>query len=60
MDCAAFCNEDGKREQLPFNSAATAAWMDAVRRCGARLPPEAMLLGPVAVLFGDREFMSSL
>jgi hypothetical protein len=60
--CVAFCNEDGKRLQLPLNIAATALWQGALERTPKRLagPLRDRLVGNVVVLFGDREFMESL
>lgn len=65
MNCAAFCNEDGKLDHLPINESATDAWERALVRLGGTLRDETgrpldVLVGPIAVLFGDREFMSKL
>lgn len=65
LNCVAFCNEQGKFEYLPINDRATATWELALKRHGQKLRDEhdAMmdfLVGPVIVLFGDREFMASL
>ena len=35
--CVAFCNEDGKRLELPVNWLATGMWHDALVRKGSRL-----------------------
>jgi hypothetical protein len=36
MPCVAFCNEDGKRLDLPVNWLATGLWHDALLRKGSR------------------------
>jgi hypothetical protein len=62
MDCRAFCDEDGKRKDLPHNQVATDLWQQALQRQGRSLgrPPMDVLVGPIAVVFGDREFMAAL
>lgn len=57
--CVAFCDEDGKRKQLPFNSVANVLWVRAVERRGIRLRGD-YLVGSIAVVYGDDKFMSSL
>jgi hypothetical protein len=60
MDCVALCDEDGKRKELSPNSVATALWDHAMHRsAGCGCAPD-FLVGKVAVIFGDREFMSEL
>jgi hypothetical protein len=67
MNCVAFCDEDGKRKGMPQNQIATAFWEHSLKRKGRSLSampsftggPD-FLVGPIAVLFGDREFMGSL
>jgi hypothetical protein len=67
MDCVAFCDEDGKLKNLPHNQIATDLWEQSLRRRGAslttphpfRAEPD-YLVGPIAVVFGDREFMETL
>jgi len=54
--CVAFCDEDGKRKQLPVNRIATAAWWKQL----AVNPGGDVLVGDVAVVFGDAEFMEQL
>ncbi len=66
LDCAAFANEEGKLEHLALNRRATITWALALRRKGIDLynkdgsTPKDWLVGPVAVVFGDREFMREL
>jgi hypothetical protein len=61
MDCAAFCNEEGKlpkanRGPLPPNLHAQAAWEKAV---GHPIHND-FLVGPIAIVCGDRELMRAL
>ena len=66
MDCVALCNANGTLKSLAMNNLATIAWKEALRRStDTRLSrsdpmPTDALVGPVAVLFGDREFMDAL
>jgi hypothetical protein len=60
MDCIAFCDEEGKLKQAPFNEDATSAWEQSVRRITGNIDIEDHLRGTVVVLFGDREFMASM
>jgi len=66
MTCVAFCNEYGKLDKLPVNEPATLCWERALRRQGLNLlddktnTPKDWLVGNIAVLFGDREFMEAL
>jgi hypothetical protein len=58
--CVAFCDEDGKRKELPFNANATTMWDGAMRHaCGVGCAPD-FLVGQIAVVFGDAEFMETL
>jgi hypothetical protein len=57
--CVAFCDERGKLEGLPTNERATAAWADALERCGAQLRHD-FLVGPVLIVIGDEDFMAAL
>src|SRR5262245_34149875 len=59
-DCVAFCDEDGKRKQLPYNPVAQARWEQAMRRAVGCGPNPDYLVGQIAVLFGDHEFMEAL
>jgi hypothetical protein len=59
-NCVAFCDEEGKLKQFDHNPEATIRWDQAMRRavgCGCR--PD-YLVGQIAVVFGDREFMEAL
>ena len=72
--CVAFCNEEGKLKEMPFNNRATVLWDRALRRNytedGKPLYPNGLLrpdgnpgdvlVGPIVVLFGDDEFMDEL
>jgi hypothetical protein len=66
LNCVAFCNEEGKLDHLPVNEGATMQWERALKRTGHSLRddktriPKDWLVGNIAVLFGDREFMGSL
>jgi hypothetical protein len=62
--CVAFADEDGKRKELPYNGVAHICWDAALRRLtgASRRSPSApdYLVGPIAVLFGDDEWMAEL
>ena len=66
MDCFALCNANGKHKGLEMNDLATIAWKEALRRAidaglwRSEVMPTDPLVGSVAVLFGDREFMDAL
>jgi hypothetical protein len=60
MDCVAFCDEDGKRKELPINHQATEFWRVALERRGLRMPIADQLCGDIAIIFGDKEFMATL
>jgi hypothetical protein len=62
VPCHVFCNEDGKRLQLPHNAVATALWLQAIAAdYGHRGTPQGdYLVGPVAIVTGDAEFMDAL
>lgn len=53
--CVAFCNEEGKLNQLPFNHAATSAWAWAAGSIS-----NDVLVGNVIIIQGDDEFMEAL
>lgn len=52
--CVAFCNEEGKLENRPYNTIATQHWYHAMRRAS-----NDYLVGSVIILYGDDEFMRS-
>jgi len=52
--CVAFCDEDGRRKQLPPNAAATKLW---AAQCAWSVE---WLVGNVAIITGDRALMSKL
>jgi hypothetical protein len=66
--CVAFCDEDGKRKELPLNGWACVAWDAALRRhpefegfdLSKRPSSTDYLVGPVVVLYGDDEWMAEL
>jgi hypothetical protein len=64
--CVAFCDEDGKRKGMLTNNRATLAWEQALRRTGHPGLLDAFgravdwLVGDIAIVFGDSEFMETL
>lgn len=61
-ECVAFCNEEGKLDQLPINKQATLIWEQVVSNVGMKLRDRHgnfldVLVGPIVVLYGDDEFM---
>lgn len=56
VKCVAFCNEEGKLLGLPHNAIATHIWHSQMPD-GAKTD---VLVGDVAVVFGDEEFMREL
>lgn len=65
VPCLAFCNEDGKGQQRPFNRAATDAWEKHLDTVGIPLRDHSgnykdFLVGSVIVLYGDPEFLTAL
>jgi hypothetical protein len=66
VSCIAFCDEDGKLKHMPLNKPATALWDAALRRAGhpGLITPDGkvadMLVGTIAVVFGDKRFMAAL
>lgn len=54
--CVAFCNEEGKVNNLPVNETAQALWLAA---CNCDLRGD-YLVGNIAVVIGDDELMASL
>src|SRR5271169_1401072 len=67
MPCVAFCNEYGKRLELPVNWLATGLWHDALVRKGSRFGVlaeggdyEDYLVGVIVVISGDSKLMDEL
>jgi hypothetical protein len=65
--CVAFCNEDGRRLDLPMNWLATGMWHDALVRKGSRFGVlaegggyEDYLVGVIVVISGDSKLMDEL
>ena len=56
--CVAFCDEDGKLKNLDFNPGATLLWKSAQVR--SRRGVNDVLVGPVAIVFGDDELLEAL
>jgi hypothetical protein len=57
--CVALCNEEGKLEGLEPNSSATWLWQISARHFGFG-PINDVLHGPVAMIYGDSEFMETI
>ena len=57
--CVAYCNEEGKLHGLAPNHAATRLW-DRALPAGLRPSLADVLVGPIVILFGDRDFMEML
>ena len=55
--CVAFCNEDGKRLDLPRNPGADRLWERAM---GYSLRGRDYLVGTIVVVYGDDDFMAEL
>jgi len=53
--CIALCNEDGKLNNLPFNSTATVAW---IKNSSSDFIIDDMLVGDVVIIIGDKKFLS--
>ena len=67
MPCVAFCNEDGKRLDLPVNRLATGLWHDALVRKGSRFGLlaegggyEDYLVDVILVISGDSKLLDEL
>ena len=54
--CIAFCDEDGKRKGLPFNSAAQTLWRLAL----GRPITEDHLVGHITIVVGDQAFLDRM
>lgn len=64
-EVVAFCDEDGKHKRLPVNKQATLIWAQILDNKGMTLRDEEgdfldMLVGPIIVLYGDKEFMEAI
>lgn len=53
INCLAICDEEGKVKRLPVNMKATEHWHQQVR-------PADFLVGPIAIYYGDDEFMKGV
>jgi hypothetical protein len=65
VSCVAFCDEDGKQRGQQVNAQATMWWEQALQRKGNSLfgrdgNPVDVLVGKIAIVFGDTEFMDEL
>jgi hypothetical protein len=58
--CVAFCNEEGKLGGLPMNEIAQALWADTLAYQGMTGVIDDYLVGPIAVVIGDQQFMDAL
>jgi len=60
--CVVYCDEDGKRKQLPANPVATKKWYESLKADGRPLRHgwNDYLVGDVVILTGDQAFMRSL
>lgn len=52
--CIAYCNEEGKLDGLSFNEEATLLWEKQIGN-----PIDDILVGNVAIIQGDKEFMEA-
>lgn len=59
VDCVAFCNEEGKLLGLPINVTTTKLWYEHLAPL-CKYDLNDVLVGDIAVVFGDKEFMKSL
>jgi len=57
--CIAFCDEEGKIKGLSFNRVANELWHLA-QLARKRVVISDRLVGPVAIVYGDKEFMEEL
>lgn len=66
VKCMAFCDEHGKQNNLPVNVEATVLWDKVMVRAGRKGLVTVdgqmadVLVGPVAIVFGDEAFMRAL
>lgn len=56
--CVAFCHEEGKLKDLPFNQAASLRWAAALGCTLSEIGDH--LVGTVVVITGDDEFMETI
>ncbi|WP_439924714.1 hypothetical protein [Nitrobacter sp. JJSN] len=59
-DGVAFCDEEGKLKSLPYNQDATEQWEYSLMHQGRALAGLDFLVGPVIVVWGDKDFMGAL
>ena len=59
VKCVVFCDEEGKLKQLEINKNATALWFSSCKYQKKPMPND-MLVGPIAIVYGDKEFMEDL
>lgn len=55
VTCIVFCDEEGKLKEFPLNTLATNLWYVSM---GQSVPD--VLVGDIAIVFGDKEFMLAL
>lgn len=60
MDCICVCDDEGKLKKKPINELATGAWKMSVARITGSDEIGDVLVGTVAVIFGDKSFMEAL
>ncbi|MET4190749.1 MULTISPECIES: hypothetical protein [unclassified Bradyrhizobium] len=61
VDCIALCDEDGSRKNMSPNRTATLAWSASLAATDPAQPVVLnTLVGPVAILYGDKEWMKAL
>lgn len=58
VSCVVFCDEDGKRKNLPLNAPGTVLWGKCLGLHIAKMRDH--LVGNIAIVFGDAEFMEAL
>lgn len=59
--CVAFCDEEGKLKKFLVNPRANTAWIKALTvRKKPFSKPHDFLVGDIAVVYGDKQFMAAL
>ena len=58
--CIAFCNEEAKLHGFPYNHPANSAWRIAFKAATGKTPEPDYLVGPIAIVTGDEEFLEAL